>query len=141
MRYLSILTCLVFFFGCTAAQPTQADSDWPQFRGADGTGAVPDAKTVTKLDYSCYQDMAEPMLQRMIADTAEQEDAELQAIVYHGTGLMLPGMVSVVIHVACAHRVAAFAACRHLIETIKADLPVWKREYYADGSDAWLKGS
>lgn len=50
MRYLSILTCLVFFFGCTAAQPTQADSDWPQFRGADGTGAVPDAKTVTKLD-------------------------------------------------------------------------------------------
>lgn len=48
MRHLifAVLACLLL---CSAA-PTHAGDDWPQFRGADGTGAVPDAKTVTKLD-------------------------------------------------------------------------------------------
>ena len=98
-------------------------------------------KGVTKLDYSCYHEMAEVMLPKLITQAAEEHDAQLSAIVYHGLGVMTPGEVSLCIHVSCAHRVAAFAACRQLLETIKADLPVWKQEYYADGSDAWLKGS
>lgn len=52
MRYTTLLVCLAVLFGCTATQPSQADdaNDWPQFRGADGTGAVPDAKTVDSFD-------------------------------------------------------------------------------------------
>lgn len=50
MRYLSLLICLAIVLGCTLTQPTQAETDWPQFRGPDGTGAVPNAKTVSKLD-------------------------------------------------------------------------------------------
>lgn len=48
MRFLALITCTCLLLGC--ATTTHADTDWPQFRGADGTGAVPDAKTVTKLD-------------------------------------------------------------------------------------------
>ena len=96
---------------------------------------------VTHLHYDCYRPMAEKMLAALIAEAAEHYDRDLAASVHHGTGTMTPGQVSVAIHVASAHRVAAFDACRQLIERIKQDLPVWKREFYADGSDAWLKGS
>lgn len=98
-------------------------------------------KGVTHLIYECYREMAEPMLQRLVDEARADHDPGLQAIVVHGTGRMDPGEASVAIHVSSAHRVAAFDACRQLIERIKQDLPVWKREFYADGSDAWLKGS
>ncbi len=96
---------------------------------------------VTALTYECYRPMAESVLHRLIIETAERFDGSLSATVAHGTGAMVPGDVALAIHVGSAHRAAAFDACRHLIERIKQDLPVWKRERYADGSDAWLKGS
>ena len=45
---------------------------------------------------------------------------------------------AVAIAVAGAHRDEAFAACRHLIEEVKRRVPIWKRETYADGSQAWV---
>jgi molybdopterin synthase catalytic subunit len=96
---------------------------------------------VTHLIYDCYRPMAERMLADLIAETTTRIDADLRAHVYHGIGRMAPGEASVVIHVATAHRVAAFDACRHLIERIKQDLPVWKQEFYDDGTSQWLKGS
>jgi molybdopterin synthase catalytic subunit len=96
---------------------------------------------VSALDYECYRPMAERLLQALIQETAERFDRDLTASIAHGIGRMVPGDVSLSIHVGSAHRVAAFDACRHLIERIKQDLPVWKREFYADGSSAWLKGS
>lgn len=98
-------------------------------------------KGVTHLFYECYQAMAEKVLADLINETAERFDPALQAIVYHGVGTMKPSEVSVAIHVSSGHRVAAFDACRHIIERIKEDLPVWKHEFYTDGTDTWLKGS
>jgi molybdopterin synthase catalytic subunit len=54
---------------------------------------------------------------------------------------MRPGDASVAIHVASAHRVAAFAACRQIIERLKQDVPIWKHERYDDGEAVWLQGS
>jgi molybdopterin synthase catalytic subunit len=96
---------------------------------------------VTHLHYDCYRPMAEAMLAQLIIETQQRFDPELIATVHHGIGHMLPGQASVAIHVATAHRVAAFDACRHLIERIKEDLPVWKHEFYDDGTSLWLKGS
>ena len=98
-------------------------------------------RAVTALHYDCYRPMAERVLGELIAEAATRCDPQLSAIVAHGTGDMVPGEVSVAIHVASAHRVAAFDACRHLIERLKQDLPIWKRERYAEGDEAWLKGS
>ena len=42
--------------------------------------------------------------------------------------------------VACPHRAEAFEACRWLIDTLKAEVPIWKRETFADGGGAWVDG-
>ncbi len=96
---------------------------------------------VTHLIYDCYRAMAEKMLADLVAETASRFDSKLIATVYHAIGRLDPGEASVAIHVASAHRVPAFAACRHMIERIKEDLPVWKQEFYDDGTSLWLKGS
>lgn len=98
-------------------------------------------RTVTHLHYECYRPMAEAVLQRLMAEAAELHDSQLSARIVHGIGPMVPGDPSVAIHVTSAHRAAAFAACRHLIERLKQDVPIWKRERYDDGSEAWLQGS
>ena len=98
-------------------------------------------RPVTGLHYQCYRPMAERVLAELVREAATLHDPELRAQLVHGIGDHLPGEVSLAIHVVSAHRAAAFAACRLLIERIKQDLPVWKRERYADGSEQWLKGS
>jgi len=98
-------------------------------------------RAVVALHYECYRAMAEAVLQRLIAEAAERCDPELAASIVHGIGPMVPGDVSVAIHVGSAHRAAAFDACRLLIERLKQDIPIWKRERYDDGTEAWLQGS
>jgi molybdopterin synthase catalytic subunit len=53
----------------------------------------------------------------------------------------VPAEASVVIGVATPHRTDAFEACRFLIDTLKTDVPIWKREVYADGQTAWVEGA
>ena len=57
----------------------------------------------------------------------------------HRLGTLEVGEVSVVVAVASAHRAEAFAGCRHAIERIKAEVPIWKKEHYEDGQ-AWVAG-
>lgn len=96
---------------------------------------------VTHLIYDCYRPMAKKLLADLAQEAATKFDQELRVTIHHGIGRMEPGQPSIAIHVASAHRVAAFDACRHLIERIKEDLPVWKQEFYDDGTSLWLKGS
>lgn len=99
-------------------------------------GAVRDnarGKAVTALDYEAYPAAAEKMMAQIGDEIREQWGIENVAI-HHRTGYLLPGEASVVIVVASAHRDGAFLACRHAIERIKQVVPVWKKEYYADGA-------
>ena len=64
------------------------------------------------------------MLAGLIAEAATRFDPQLAAIIVHDFGAMAPGAVSVAIHFTLAHRTLACAACRHLIERLKQDLPV-----------------
>ena len=67
---------------------------------------------------------------------------ETSGAVEHTGGRKVQSVLwAVVIHVATAHRDAAFRICRQLIERLKADLPVWKDKDYGDGSRSWLQGS
>jgi molybdopterin synthase catalytic subunit len=56
----------------------------------------------------------------------------------HRTGSLSLGDIAVWIAVSAGHRAAAFEACRFLIDEMKARLPIWKREHYADGSTEWV---
>ena len=60
----------------------------------------------------------------------------------HRVGKLAIGEIAVFVGVSAAHRDAAFAACRFIIDTVKAEVPIWKQEFYTDGSaeqpPAWL---
>ena len=98
-------------------------------------------RAVRGLFYECYRPMAERVLERLARETVERFDAALEVYVAHGTGEMAPGQVSVCIHAASAHRGPACDAARHLIERLKQDLPVWKRQTFTDGESEWVQGS
>lgn len=95
----------------------------------------PDAAgAVVALEYSAHPD-AESTL-RGIAERAIGDTGALVAV-SHRIGRLSVGDAAVVIAVAASHRGEAFAVCRAVIEAIKAELPVWKRQVEADGTTAW----
>ncbi|MDN3496647.1 molybdenum cofactor biosynthesis protein MoaE [Planococcus sp. APC 4015] len=95
----------------------------------------PDAATaVVALEYTSHPD-AEATLRR-IAEEAAGETGAIVAV-SHRIGRLEVGDLAVVIAVASPHRAEAFAVCRDVIETIKHDLPVWKRQVESDGTTAW----
>lgn len=95
----------------------------------------PDAATaVVALEYSAHPD-AETTL-RAIAERAADGTGAIVAV-SHRIGRLAVGDAAVVIAVASGHRAEAFEVCRALIEAIKVELPVWKRQMEADGTTAW----
>ena len=95
----------------------------------------PDARdAVVALEYTAHPD-AETTL-RSIAERAVGESGAVVAV-SHRVGRLVVGEAAVIIAVAAPHRGDAFAVCREVIETIKAELPVWKRQVEADGTTAW----
>ena len=95
----------------------------------------PDAAgAVIALEYSAHPDAA-ATLHRLATDAAEGTDAVVA--VSHRIGRLQVGDAAVVIAVASGHRAAAFEVCRAVIEAIKRELPVWKRQVEADGTTAW----
>ncbi|WP_084073526.1 molybdenum cofactor biosynthesis protein MoaE [Demequina sp. NBRC 110052] len=90
---------------------------------------------VTHLEYSCHPD-APAVIARIVA---EVEAASGTAIaVTHRTGMLAVGEAAIVAAAASAHRAEAFEACRTVVERVKAELPIWKREILADGSHTWV---
>lgn len=91
-----------------------------------------------RLEYEAYGPMADTMLRDM-ADAAATRFGCRAVRVAHATGVVNPGEASVVIQVATPHRGEAFAACRYLIDRIKHELPIWKREVWQHG-ETFVKG-
>jgi molybdopterin synthase catalytic subunit len=96
-------------------------------------------KAVLYLEYEAYEDMALSLMETIGAE-ARQKWPITDLRMVHRLGRLEIGEASVAVAVASPHRKEAFAACRFLIDTLKAQVPIWKKEYYADGS-AWLEES
>ena len=94
------------------------------------------SKKVTAIDYHGYPEMGEKVLQKIIEKAFDQWTIHRVAV-QHRLGLLQLKEASVIIAVSSAHREEAFAACRYIIEQIKKDLPVWKKEYFANGDVTW----
>lgn len=92
-----------------------------------------EGKGVVRLEYEAWPDMALPMMSALCDDIATRWPGASAAI-HHRVGTLLPGDCAVIIAVAAPHRGAAFEACRHGIDTLKATIPIWKKEIYTDGS-------
>lgn len=93
-------------------------------------------RPVEKLTYSAYRPMALEGLRKIVADL-EASSPDLRAAIVHRLGEVPVGEASVAIAVASPHRAAAYEASRTALERLKAEIPIWKREHYADGEAAW----
>lgn len=96
-----------------------------------------DGRAVVGLDYQVYPELALREGERVIAEARERFDI-LRARCVHRRGELAIGDLAVWVGVSAAHRDAAFAACRYVIDQVKDRLPIWKREHYTDGKSVWI---
>ncbi len=95
-------------------------------------------RAVVSVAYDAHRPLAEKVLSEIVAEAEARWGATVAA--RHRLGRLSVGEASVAVAAGSAHRAEAFAACRHVIEEIKKRLPIWKKESYADGGEAWLDG-
>jgi len=93
-------------------------------------------RAVIQLEYEAYAPMAERVFAQIAAEAAAKWERSRMAII-HRVGLLRPGELAVVIAASAPHRAEAFDACRHAIERLKQDAPIWKKEIFADG-EIWV---
>lgn len=96
-----------------------------------------EGRTVRGLRYEAYDALASAEGERII-DEARARFAILDARCVHRTGDLAIGELAVWVGVSAAHRDAAFAACRYIIDEVKKRVPIWKHERYAEGDAGWL---
>jgi len=94
-------------------------------------------RAVSGLRYEAYVQLAESEGQRILDEACARFDI-LDAGCVHRVGDLALGELAVWVGVTAAHRDAAFAACRWIIDEVKARVPIWKHERYADGDAGWL---
>jgi len=90
------------------------------------------------LNYEAYEDMAQKQMEDLRQQALQQFKVR-EVLIQHRLGRLEIGETSVLIVVASAHRAAAFDANRWLIDTLKRTVPIWKKEYFEDGS-VWADG-
>ncbi len=96
-----------------------------------------DGRSVLGLHYEAYAELAEREGEAIMAE-AQRRFAIVDAACVHRTGELSTGELAVWVGVSAAHRDAAFAACRWIIDEVKTRVPIWKRERYAEGDAGWL---
>jgi molybdopterin synthase catalytic subunit len=99
-----------------------------------------DAGAVIGLTYEAWDEVAETRL-RDLADELHAGWPILRVALLHRTGTLDVGEASVVVAVSAPHRAEAFEACRHGIERLKHDVPIWKKESLVGGESHWVQGA
>jgi len=95
-------------------------------------------REVLHLEYEAYEEMALPLMEEL-EQTVRRRWPVSEVRIVHRLGRLEIGDASVAVAVASPHRAEAFEACRFAIDTLKARVPIWKKEFYADGA-VWLDG-
>jgi molybdopterin synthase catalytic subunit len=99
-------------------------------RASDG------GREVTALDYSAHPTALEQMT--AVVQKVADDVPVVRVAAVHRVGLLAVGDVAVVVAASAAHRDQAFLAARRLIDDIKASVPIWKHQVFADGSEEWV---
>jgi len=93
---------------------------------------------LVRLEYESYATMADRAMYRLADEARSRWNLGRVALV-HRLGAVQPGEVSVMIAVAARHRAEAFEACRWLIDALKKEVPIWKKDVFEDGFTRWVK--
>lgn len=94
-------------------------------------------RVVVALEYEAYEALAVREGERILAEARTRFAVERLALV-HRSGSLLVGDCAVWVGVSAPHRADAFAACQYVVDELKARLPIWKHEHYAEGAPAWI---
>jgi molybdopterin synthase catalytic subunit len=100
------------------------------------TRAQSRGRTVLHLDYEAYEEMAEQVMAQIAAALKDRYDL-CEIAIHHRKGRADIGEATVVIAVSAPHRQDALAACRDAIDTLKEQVPLWKKEFY-EGGEEWI---
>jgi molybdopterin synthase catalytic subunit len=94
-------------------------------------------RRVVRLEYSAHPS-AEQVIGEVVEEVAEQSTGVRAVAASHRIGALHIGEAALVAAVAADHRQAAFDTCARLVDTIKARLPVWKHQFFDDGTEEWV---
>lgn len=93
---------------------------------------------LVRLDYEAHPTMARRQME-LLAEQAIRDFGAGKVAVVHRIGGVKPAETSVMIGVACPHRAEAFDACRWIIDTLKKDVPIWKKDVFEEGFVRWVQ--
>jgi molybdopterin synthase catalytic subunit len=97
-----------------------------------------DGKPVECLEYQAYEPMAIKIFQQIGDQIRNTWRDVTHVVIHHRTGKLAIGEISVLVAIGCPHRGEAFAACQYAIDTLKHNAPIWKKEWWCDGSSSWV---
>lgn len=129
------------------ADPLSLDEAWEHVN-APGCGGqtffvgtvradVTEDGPVEALEYEAYAGAAEALMETIAAEASAAFGAHRIAML-HRVGRLVPGEAAVIVAAGCGHRAEAFAACRYLIDELKARVPIWKKEWTSNGG-RWVE--
>ena len=99
-----------------------------------------EGRAVWRLEYEAFQALAIREGERIVAEALARYPVR-HALCVHRVGELRIGELAVWAGVSAVHRGEAFDACRYIIDEVKARVPIWKREQYADGGSAWINSA
>jgi molybdopterin synthase catalytic subunit len=97
-----------------------------------------DGKSVQYLEYQAYEPMVLKVFAQLAAEIRHNWPDVTHVVIHHRTGKLVIGEISVLIAIGCPHRGEAFAACQYAIDNLKHQAPIWKKEFWEDGSSSWV---
>jgi molybdopterin synthase catalytic subunit len=98
------------------------------------------ARSVLRLEYSAHPSAAQMLFEAVAAVAAEAVGVRAIAV-SHRIGPLAIGEAALVVAVAADHRAAAFETCARVVDAVKERLPVWKHQYFGDGTDEWVNSA
>jgi molybdopterin synthase catalytic subunit len=107
------------------------------FLGTTRSESNSDGRQLVALDYEAYNEMARNQF-LALAQSARNRWPIRKLVILHRLGRVAVGAPSVLIAVSTPHRSDAFEACRWLIDALKKDVAIWKKEVWEDGSTSWV---
>ena len=99
-----------------------------------------DGKKVVAITYDAHDQAVTKSFQSICNDAKNKFDKNAKIFLEHIKGYAPVGEISILIAVGSGHRDEAFKICRYILEEVKHQTPIWKKEHYADGKEEWLPG-
>ena len=97
-------------------------------------------KKVNAVTYDVHDKAALKSFKSICNNAKSKFDKNASIFLEHAKGYVLVGEISILIAVGSEHRDEAFKICRYVLEEVKHQSPIWKKEHYADGKEEWLPG-